>query len=142
MLWRAWWLLALAVGVPVVLVLLHATVTMPGGWSALLSGAAQWDSAPVLLNIAAVIGWLLWAWALYEVGTSAVVRMRQLRQSRRFVPPPAQGRVTTMAGAAVLLFDALTRTSTGAASIAVPAAVVAVDTDLPGQSTGDTSAGL
>ncbi|MFC7483103.1 hypothetical protein ACFQX7_28165 [Luedemannella flava] len=87
---RASWLLALAAGVPAMLVTLHTMVTVPGGWNAVLSGAVSWASAPVLLNLAAVLGWLLWAWALYEVGAAAVDRMRLLRRTRPALPPRAR----------------------------------------------------
>lgn len=139
-LWRAWWLLALAVGVPVVLVMLQTTVRPPGGWTAVLSGETGWDSAPVLLNLAAGVGWLFWAWALYEVGTAGVARMRQLRRTRPVVPAPAQGRVAALVGGAVLLLEVLSRTTAAASTAATPATVATVDTAVTGQSAGDSDA--
>ncbi|WP_344133036.1 hypothetical protein [Luedemannella flava] len=124
------------------LVTLHTMVTVPGGWNAVLSGAVSWASAPVLLNLAAVLGWLLWAWALYEVGAAAVDRMRLLRRTRPALPPRAQSRVAALTGTAVLLLDAITRFTSGAGSPATPTAVTTVDTGLAGQSIGDNAARL
>lgn len=134
MLWRAWWLLALTVGAPVALIALHTSVRLPGGWKTVLTGTGRWDSAPVLLNLAAGAGWLLWAWALYEVVAAAIARMRQLRRTQTLVAPPAQGRVAALVGSAVLLLDALVRTTTTAVPT-IPEPVATTHTGEAGQST-------
>lgn len=122
---RRWWqaglLLAALAAAPVVLLWLQRRVPVSGGWSALFSGALRVDSA-VMLNAAALLGWVCWAWVLCDLAAATVHRIRRVRTRAPALAPPTQRRVSVIAGAAVLLADAVTRTTTGNVDRVQPAA--------------------
>jgi DNA-binding SARP family transcriptional activator len=131
-LWSLAWLVLLLVGLPAGLVALVGWPLpdhVPSG-AELRRWAGHPVTVPVLVNAAACLVWLLWAWLLYAVVVDVLARLRRVvRWLGRWRPPtlgpatPVQAAASGMVGAVVLGLSGGAQAAPMAGGAAEPATV-------------------